>query len=94
MVLAHITFCTPYVVLSVMPRLKKMNQNVYEAAPVSYTHLPCSEAVRERNMLTKANSVFSVATGSPSLKMRRVYFFFNGTIKEKPPSTALFPRSL
>ena len=25
-VLAHITFCTPYVVLSVMPRLKKMNQ--------------------------------------------------------------------
>lgn len=31
-VLAHITFCTPYVVLSVMPRLKKMNQNMYEAA--------------------------------------------------------------
>lgn len=31
-VLAHITFCTPYVVLSVMPRLKQMNQNVYEAA--------------------------------------------------------------
>ena len=55
---------------------------------------PCSEAVRERNILTKANSVFSVATGSPSLKMRRVYFFFSGTIKEKPPITALFPRSL
>lgn len=31
-ILAHITFCTPYVVLSVMPRLKRMNQNVYEAA--------------------------------------------------------------
>ena len=31
-VLAHISFCTTYVVLSVMPRLKKMNQNVYEAA--------------------------------------------------------------
>ena len=30
--LAHITFCTPYVVLSVMPRLKQMNQNIYEAA--------------------------------------------------------------
>ena len=29
-VLAHITFCTPYVVLSVMPRLKQMNQNIYE----------------------------------------------------------------
>lgn len=31
-VLAHITFCTPYVVLSVIPRLKKMNPNIYEAA--------------------------------------------------------------
>lgn len=31
-ILAHITFCTPYVVLSVMPRLKQMNPNVYEAA--------------------------------------------------------------
>ncbi len=31
-VLAHIAFCTPYVVLSVMPRLKKMNPNIYEAA--------------------------------------------------------------
>jgi spermidine/putrescine transport system permease protein len=31
-VLAHIAFCTPYVVLSVMPRLKKMNSNIYEAA--------------------------------------------------------------
>ena len=31
-VLAHISFCTPYVVLSVMPRLKKMNPNIYEAA--------------------------------------------------------------
>ena len=31
-VLAHIAFCAPYVVLSVMPRLKKMNPNIYEAA--------------------------------------------------------------
>lgn len=31
-VLAHITFCTPYVVLCVMPRLKQMNPNLYEAA--------------------------------------------------------------
>lgn len=29
---AHIAFCTPYVVLSVMPRLMKMNPNLYEAA--------------------------------------------------------------
>lgn len=31
-VLAHVSFCTPYVVLSVMPRLKQMDPNVYEAA--------------------------------------------------------------
>lgn len=31
-ILAHISFCTPYVVLSVMPRLERMNPNIYEAA--------------------------------------------------------------
>ena len=31
-ILAHIAFCTPYVVLSVMPRLMQMNPNIYEAA--------------------------------------------------------------
>lgn len=31
-VLAHITFCTPYVVLSVLPKLTQMNPNIYEAA--------------------------------------------------------------
>lgn len=31
-VLAHITFCTPYVVLNVLPKLAQMNPNIYEAA--------------------------------------------------------------
>ncbi len=31
-ILAHITFCTPYVVLNVLPKLTQMNPNVYEAA--------------------------------------------------------------
>ena len=31
-ILAHITFGTPYVVLSVMPKLQQMNPNIYEAA--------------------------------------------------------------
>lgn len=31
-ILAHVTFCTPFVVLSVMPRLSQMNPNIYEAA--------------------------------------------------------------
>ena len=32
MLLAHITFDTPYVILSVMPKLKQMNKHCYEAA--------------------------------------------------------------
>ena len=31
-ILAHITFCTPYGVLNVMPKLSQMNPNTYEAA--------------------------------------------------------------
>lgn len=32
MLLAHITFDTPYVILSVMPKLREMNKHSYEAA--------------------------------------------------------------
>ena len=32
MLLAHITFDVPYVMLSIMPKLKQMNKNTYEAA--------------------------------------------------------------
>ena len=31
-ILAHISFGTPYVVLSVLPKLRQMNPNIYEAA--------------------------------------------------------------
>lgn len=31
-ILAHISFCTPYVVLSILPFLRQMNDNLYEAA--------------------------------------------------------------
>ena len=30
--LAHISFCTPYVILSVMPRIRRMDIHIYEAA--------------------------------------------------------------
>ncbi|MDR0914319.1 MAG: ABC transporter permease [Oscillospiraceae bacterium] len=30
--LAHIGFCTPYVILNVMPKLRQMDRNIYEAA--------------------------------------------------------------
>lgn len=32
LIIGHVSFCTPYVVLSVMPRLMQMDQNIYEAA--------------------------------------------------------------
>lgn len=32
LILAHITFCTPYVILSVTPKLKKMGHTLFEAA--------------------------------------------------------------
>lgn len=32
LIIGHISFCTPYVVLSVMPRLMQMDPNIYEAA--------------------------------------------------------------
>ena len=32
LIIGHVSFCTPYVVLSVMPLLQRMDPNVYEAA--------------------------------------------------------------
>ncbi|HKL93859.1 MAG TPA: ABC transporter permease [Clostridia bacterium] len=32
LIIAHIAFCTPYVVLSVLPKLESMDNNIYEAA--------------------------------------------------------------
>ncbi len=32
LIIAHIAFCTPYVVLAVMPKLAQMDSNIYEAA--------------------------------------------------------------
>jgi spermidine/putrescine transport system permease protein len=32
MLLAHVVFCVPYVIFSVLPKLMQMDQNVYEAA--------------------------------------------------------------
>jgi spermidine/putrescine transport system permease protein len=32
LILAHITFCLPYVILSILPKLRQMDPNLYEAA--------------------------------------------------------------
>ena len=39
LILAHITFCIPYVILNVMPKLRQIDPNIYEAA----LDLGCSE---------------------------------------------------
>ncbi|MBW7573602.1 ABC transporter permease [Caproiciproducens faecalis] len=41
LILAHITFCLPYVILSVMPKLRQMDSHLYEAAQ----DLGCSPAL-------------------------------------------------
>ena len=32
LIISHVAFCTPYVVLSILPRLQRMDPNMYEAA--------------------------------------------------------------
>lgn len=32
LIMAHITFCLPYTILSILPKLRQMNPNLYEAA--------------------------------------------------------------
>lgn len=32
LIIAHVTFCLPYVILSVLPKLRQMDENLYEAA--------------------------------------------------------------
>lgn len=32
LIIAHVTFCTPYVILSVLPKLRQMDRNTFEAA--------------------------------------------------------------
>ena len=56
-ILAHITFCTPYVVLSVMPKLQQMNPNIYEAA----LDLGATPQVALRKVLVRSR-----ASSSPS----------------------------
>ena len=38
LILAHVTFCTPYVVLNVMPKLRQLDKNAYEATPHQALH--------------------------------------------------------
>ncbi len=47
LICAHITFCVPYVVLNVLPKLRQMNKNLYDAA----LDLGCSPLLAFRHVV-------------------------------------------
>lgn len=89
-ILAHITFCTPYVVLNVLPRLQQMNPNIYEAA-LDLGATP-SQALRKvilpqlsSGMITGAILAFTM-----SLDDFAVTFFTRGTVGLETLSTYIY----
>lgn len=89
-VLAHITFCTPYVVLSVMPRLTQMNPNTYEAAlDLGATPLVAMRKVLVPQLRPGMISGFILAF-TMSLDDFAVTFFTRGTVGLDTLSTYIY----
>lgn len=88
--LAHITFCTPYVVLSVMPRLQQMNPGTYEAAlDLGATPLQALWKVMVPELKPGMISGFILAF-TMSLDDFAVTFFTRGTIGLDTLSTYIY----
>ncbi len=89
-ILAHITFCTPYVVLSVMPRLGQMNPNIYEAAlDLGATPAQALRKVLVPQLRPGMVSGFILAF-TMSLDDFAVTFFTRGTIGLETLSTYIY----
>ena len=89
-VLAHITFCTPYVVLSVMPKLAQMNPNIYEAAlDLGATPAQALRKVLVPELRPGMISGFILAF-TMSLDDFAVTFFTRGTIGLETLSTYIY----
>lgn len=89
-ILAHITFCTPYVVLSVMPKLQQMNPNIYEAAlDLGATPLKALRKVLVPQLRPGMISGFILAF-TMSLDDFAVTFFTRGTIGLETLSTYIY----
>lgn len=88
--LAHITFCTPYVVLSVMPKLMQMNPNIYEAA-LDLGATP-SQALRKVLVPQLRPGMVSgfILAFTMSLDDFAVTFFTRGTIGLETLSTFIY----
>ena len=89
-VLAHITFCTPYVVLNVMPKLQQMNPNLYEAA-LDLGATP-SQALRKVLVPALRPGMISgfIMSFTMSLDDFAVTFFTRGTIGLDTLSTYIY----
>lgn len=89
-ILAHITFCTPYVVLSVMPKLTQMNPNIYEAA-LDLGATP-SQALRKVMIPELKPGMISgfILAFTMSLDDFAVTFFTRGTIGLDTLSTYIY----
>ncbi len=89
-VLAHVTFCTPYVVLSVLPKLSQMNPNIYEAA-LDLGATP-GQALRKVLIPMLRPGMFSgfILAFTMSLDDFAVTFFTRGTIGLETLSTYIY----
>jgi spermidine/putrescine transport system permease protein len=89
-ILAHITFCTPYVVLNVLPKLRQMNPNIYEAA----LDLGATPAQALRKVLVPALRPGMISgfilSFTMSLDDFAVTFFTRGTIGLDTLSTYIY----
>ncbi|MCQ2143357.1 MAG: ABC transporter permease [Bacteroidales bacterium] len=89
-ILAHITFCTPYVVLSVLPKLSQMNPNIYEAAlDLGATPFQALRKVLVPELRPGMISGFILAF-TMSLDDFAVTFFTRGTIGLETLSTYIY----
>lgn len=89
-ILAHITFCTPYVVLSVLPKMGQMNPNIYEAAlDLGATQMQAMRKVVLPQLVPGMISGFILAF-TMSLDDFAVTFFTRGTIGLDTLSTYIY----
>lgn len=89
-VLAHITFCTPYVVLNVLPKLTQMNPNIYEAA-VDLGATPFQALRKVLLPLLKPGMISGfIMAFTMSLDDFAVTFFTRGTIGLDTLSTYIY----
>ena len=89
-ILAHITFCTPYVVLNVLPRLGQINPNIYEAA-LDLGATP-SQALRKVLVPQLRPGMLSgfILAFTMSLDDFAVTFFTRGTVGLETLSTYIY----